>query len=147
MQLMLTLASRVLLTVSLSQILQLTDLCSVNFSLPFPLFLFLTNQQHKVPMMNHHTMPKLGYGPYKTNNGMGTFYLPKILGNNRGCHSKVSLEFSHANSKKYATSIPLPSDKLDSNKRYLVTFTLKDNENENADVNSNQMAIESEDSK
>jgi hypothetical protein len=94
-------------------------------------------------------MPKLGYGPYKTNNGVGTFYLPKILGNNRGCHSKVSLEFSHANSKKYATSIPLPSDKLDSNKRYLVTFTLNDNENQNqtADVNSNQKAIESEDSK
>lgn len=79
-------------------------------------------------MMNHHTMPKLGYGPYKNANGVGTFYLPKILSNTPGSHSKVSLEFSHANSKKYATSIPLPSDKLDSNKRYLVTFTLKDNE-------------------
>lgn len=82
-------------------------------------------------MMNHHTMPKFGFGPYKTN-GVGTFYLPKILTNSRGAHSKVSLEFSHANSKKYATSIPLPSDKLDSNKRYLVTFTLKDNENQKA---------------
>lgn len=81
-------------------------------------------------MMNHHTMPKFGFGPYKTT-GVGTFYLPKILTNSRGSHSKVSLEFSHANSKKYATTIPLPSDKLDSNKRYLVTFTLKDKENEN----------------
>jgi hypothetical protein len=98
-------------------------------------------------MMNHHTMPKFGYGPYKTANGVGTFYLPKILGNNRGCHSKVSLEFSHANSKKYATSIPLPSDKLDSNKRYLVTFTLNNNDNQNVDIDPNQKAIESEDSK
>lgn len=75
-------------------------------------------------------MPKFGYGPYKNTNGVGTFYLPKILTNNRSASSKVSLEFSHANSKKYATSIPLPADKLDSNKRYLVTFTLKDNENQ-----------------
>ncbi|CRL07816.1 CLUMA_CG020769, isoform A [Clunio marinus] len=80
-----------------------------------------------IPMMNHHTMPKFGFGPYKTTAGVGTFYLPKILTNNR---SKVSLEFSHANNRKYATSIPLPADKLDSNKRYLVTFTMKDQENE-----------------
>lgn len=78
-----------------------------------------------VPMMNHHTIPKLGFGPYK--NDVGTFYLPKILSGNP---RKVSLEFSHANSKKLATSVPLPADKLDSNKRYLVTFTLKDNENQ-----------------
>lgn len=81
-------------------------------------------------MMNHHTMPKLGYGPYKHTNGVGTFYLPKILTNKRNSTNKVSLEFSHANNKKYATSIPLPSDKLDSNKRYLVTFTMNDNENQ-----------------
>lgn len=81
--------------------------------------------------MNHHTMPKLGFGPYKTTTGVGTFYLPKILADSRGSN-KVSLEFSHANNKKYATSIPLPSDKLDSNKRYLVTFTLNDKENQKA---------------
>lgn len=79
--------------------------------------------------MNHHTMPKLGFGPYKNTSDVGTFYLPKILSSNR---SKVSLEFSHANTKKFATSVPLPSDKLDSNKRYLVTFTLKDTENQKA---------------
>lgn len=84
---------------------------------------------HIVPMMNHHTMPKFGFGPYKNTNGVGTFYLPKILNNTRGANSKMSLEFSHAKDKKYATSIPLPADKLDSNKRYLVTFTMKDNEN------------------
>ena len=100
-----------------------------------------------VPMMNHHTMPKFGFGPYKTTHGVGTFYLPKILNNNRNHHGKVSLEFSHANSKKYATSIPLPSDKLDSNKRYLVTFTLKDQESQNPNIDLNQKAIESEDSK
>lgn len=79
--------------------------------------------------MNHHTMPKFGFGPYKQANGVGSVYLPKIL-SGRGNHNKMSLEFSHANNKKYATSIPLPSDKLDSNKRYLVTFTLNDKENE-----------------
>lgn len=84
---------------------------------------------HLVPMMNHHTMPKFGFGPYKNTHGVGTFYLPKILNNTRGANSKMSLEFSHAKDKKYNTSIPLPADKLDSNKRYLVTFTMKDNEN------------------
>jgi hypothetical protein len=88
--------------------------------------------------MNHHTMPKFGYGPYKSSNGVGTFYLPKIL-NGRGGHNKVALEFSHANNRKYATSVPLPSDKLDSNKRYLVTFTLKDKENqEEAEANDSK---------
>lgn len=80
--------------------------------------------------MNHHTMPKFGYGQYKNTAGVGTFYLPKILTNNRGGQSKVALEFSHANNRKYATSVPLPQDKLDQNKRYLVTFTLKDKENQ-----------------
>jgi hypothetical protein len=86
-----------------------------------------------VPMMNHHTMPKFGYGAYKNTSGVGTFYLPKILSNSRSGHSKVALEFSHANNRKFATSVPLPADKLDSNKRYLVTFTLKDQEEAEAD--------------
>ena len=74
-------------------------------------------------------MPKFGYGAYKNTHGIGTFYLPKIMSGNRGA-SKMSLEFTHARDKKYATSIPLPADKLDSNKRYLVTFTLKGNEDQ-----------------
>lgn len=82
-----------------------------------------------IPMMNHHTMPKVGFGNYRGGT-VGTFYLPKILTSNQGCHNKVSLEFSHTNNKKYSTSVPLPSEKLDSNKRYLVTFTMNDKENE-----------------
>lgn len=72
-------------------------------------------------MMNHHTMPKFGFGPYKKT-GVGSFYLPKILTSNQACGGKVSLELSHGKSKQL---ISLPSEKLDSNKRYYVTFTVK----------------------
>lgn len=84
-------------------------------------------------MMNHHTMPKYGFG--KTS--MGSFYLPKIctkgggIGGNSKCtsgntsHNTVSLELSHGNNKQLIT---LPAEKLDNNKRYYVTFTLKENE-------------------
>lgn len=86
-----------------------------------------------VPMMNHHTMPKYGFG--KTS--MGSFYLPKIctkgggIGGNGKCgsgntsHNTVSLELSHGENKQLIT---LPAEKLDNNKRYYVTFTLKENE-------------------
>lgn len=79
-------------------------------------------------------MPKIGFGPYKgtTGNTVGTFYLPKILTNSHGYQNKVALEFSRPdnNNKKYSTTVPLPSEKLDSNKRYLVTFTVNDKENQ-----------------
>ena len=77
-------------------------------------------------------MPKIGFGPYKDNAGstVGTFYLPKILTSNSRYQSRMSLEFSNTNNKKYSTSVPLPSEKLDSNKRYLVTFTVNDKENQ-----------------
>lgn len=79
-------------------------------------------------MMNHHTMPKLGFGAYKQT-GVGSFYLPKILTSGLPkCGSKVSLELSHGGNKQL---IPLPSDKLDSNKRYYVTFTVKGNDGVN----------------
>lgn len=86
-----------------------------------------------VPMMNHHTMPKYGFG--KTS--AGSFYLPKICtkgggiggtgkcGSGTAAHNTVSLELSHGNNKQLIT---LPAEKLDNNKRYYVTFTLKDNE-------------------
>uniref|UniRef100_A0A182P459 ANK_REP_REGION domain-containing protein n=1 Tax=Anopheles epiroticus TaxID=199890 RepID=A0A182P459_9DIPT len=78
-----------------------------------------------VPMMNHHTIPKLGFGPYKSStSGVGSFFLPKILTHptDRSCTGgKVALELTHGNSKQVIT---LPSEKLDSNKRYYVTFTL-----------------------
>lgn len=95
-------------------------------------------------MMNHHTIPKLGFGPYKTG-GVGSFYLPKILtgpGASKcggGGGNKVSLELSQGNSKQL---IPLPSDKLDSNKRYYVTFTVKGN-NGNADNGQQTVVKES----
>lgn len=73
-------------------------------------------------MMNHHTMPKFGFGPYKKT-GVGSFYLPKILTTGTACNGKVALELSHGKSKQL---ISLPSEKLDSNKRYFVTFTVKE---------------------
>ncbi|XP_070497929.1 uncharacterized protein [Chironomus tepperi] len=85
-----------------------------------------------IPLMNHHTMPKIGFGSYKGNTGgnVGTFYLPKILTSNHRYQNRMSLEFSNTNNKKYSTTVPLPSEKLDSNKRYLVTFTVNDKENQ-----------------
>lgn len=87
-------------------------------------------------MMNHHTMPKYGFGPLKSA-GVGSFYLPKICtktskdgsqGGGGDCaNNRVSLELSHGNNKQL---IALPSDKLDSNKRYYVTFTVKGNEDQ-----------------
>uniref|UniRef100_A0A182JVJ2 ANK_REP_REGION domain-containing protein n=1 Tax=Anopheles christyi TaxID=43041 RepID=A0A182JVJ2_9DIPT len=78
-----------------------------------------------IPMMNHHTIPKLGFGSYKSStSGVGSFFLPKILTHqtDRSCTGgKVALELTHGNSKQVIT---LPSEKLDSNKRYYVTFTL-----------------------
>lgn len=103
-------------------------------------------------MMNHHTIPKLGFGPYKSGNGVGSFYLPKILtsggcggisgGGSGKCGTgagKVSLELSQGNSKQL---IPLPSDKLDSNKRYYVTFTVKGNNTAATGDNQQQQAKE-----
>ncbi|EDW14986.2 protein phosphatase 1 regulatory subunit 12A [Drosophila mojavensis] len=100
-----------------------------------------------IPMMNHHTMPKFGFGQYKKAGNVSSFYLPKILTSGRGssgraaagmdvgvgvdvgfggsgkCSHKVALELSHGKSKQL---ISLPANKLDSNKRYYVTFTVKD---------------------
>ncbi|KAH8388259.1 hypothetical protein KR093_002299, partial [Drosophila rubida] len=108
-----------------------------------------------IPMMNHHTMPKFGFGAYKKAGSVSSFYLPKILtsgrassgrgagggvgvdigvgfGGARGggkCSHKVALELSHGKSKQL---ISLPADKLDSNKRYYVTFTVKDSPGQSA---------------
>ncbi|XP_049287631.1 ankyrin repeat domain-containing protein 12-like isoform X1 [Anopheles funestus] len=87
-----------------------------------------------IPMMNHHTIPKLGFGPYKSStSGVGSFFLPKILTHptDRSCTGgKVALELTHGNSKQVIT---LPSEKLDSNKRYYVTFTLNPDSNTDGD--------------
>lgn len=96
-----------------------------------------------VPMMNHHTIPKYGFG----RTASGSFFLPKITnkggkldgqgdgdgggGGGGGGDTEtapgntVSLELCHGNNKQLIT---LPAEKLDNNKRYYVTFTLKDDE-------------------
>lgn len=71
-------------------------------------------------MMNHHTIPKLGFGPYKNTNTR-EICLPKILTHNMEYDGKVGLELSHGKNKHF---ISLPSDKLDANKRYYVTFSV-----------------------
>lgn len=86
------------------------------------------NNFDTVPMMNHHTMPKYGFG--KTS--MGSFYLPKICTKSGGASAggkcsdgagamggtnapnTVSLELSHGNNRQLIT---LPAEKLDNNKR------------------------------
>lgn len=79
-----------------------------------------------VPMFNnHHTMQKIGFGKYK-HLDHGNLYLPKIKSGNRGRHNNESLDYGHPNEKL----IPLPSNSSSSNnKRYYVTFTLKDSQN------------------
>lgn len=80
----------------------------------------------------------MGYGKYKPNGSGSNLYLPKIMSGARGCQNKVALEFSHGSNKQL---IPLPSDKLDSNKRYYVTFTLKDSEKDKQDVTTDDDKI------
>ncbi|KAH8326504.1 hypothetical protein KR067_009280 [Drosophila pandora] len=111
-----------------------------------------------IPMMNHHTMPKFGFGPYKKTGSVSSFFLPKILtsgrassgrvggmgsaggggggGGNR-CNHKVALELSHGKNKQL---ISLPAEKLDSNKRYYVTFTVKDSSGQGSAVESHRPA-------
>lgn len=70
--------------------------------------------------MNHHTIPKFGFGPYK-NNKIRKVCLPKILTTNSECEGKLGLELSQGKNKHYIT---LPSDKLDANKKYYVTLSI-----------------------
>nr|CAH7738336.1 unnamed protein product [Callosobruchus chinensis] len=68
-----------------------------------------------LPKMDHHTIPKIGFDGIECKPGTG--FLPHI-------HSKkaVTLELSHGADKQI---ISLPTDRLDSSKRYYVTFTVK----------------------
>nr|XP_022914006.1 ankyrin repeat domain-containing protein 12 [Onthophagus taurus] len=67
-----------------------------------------------LPKMDHHTIPKIGYSCKPQG------FLPHI-------HPKktVTLELLHGNDKQV---ISLPTDRLDQNKRYYVTFTVKGQE-------------------
>lgn len=67
--------------------------------------------------MDHHTIPKIGFEECKPSG-----FLPQINQKSKG----VTLELCHGNEKQM---ISLPADRLDQNKRYYVTFTVKGNEN------------------
>lgn len=70
--------------------------------------------------MDHHTIPKIGFNSsVECKPGTGGF-LPTI-----NPKKAVTLELSHGNDKQV---ISLPTDKLDQNKRYYVTFTVKGRE-------------------
>ncbi|KAL1500744.1 hypothetical protein ABEB36_006189 [Hypothenemus hampei] len=73
-----------------------------------------------LPKIDHHTIPKIGFGDStQCKPGMGG-QLPNI-----NSKKAVMLELSHGNDKQV---ISLPTDKLDENKRYYVTFTVKGQE-------------------
>ncbi|KAL3285618.1 hypothetical protein HHI36_000146 [Cryptolaemus montrouzieri] len=69
-----------------------------------------------LPKLDHHTIPKIGFNNCKP----GTGFLPNI-----NPKKAVTLELCHGNDKQV---ISLPADRLDQNKRYYVTFTVKGNE-------------------
>uniref|UniRef100_A0AAR5QFV8 Uncharacterized protein n=1 Tax=Dendroctonus ponderosae TaxID=77166 RepID=A0AAR5QFV8_DENPD len=70
-----------------------------------------------LPKMDHHSIPKIGFSN-STNCKPGTAgFLPSI-----NPKKAVMLELSHGTDKQV---ISLPTDKLDQNKRYYVTFTVK----------------------
>ncbi|XP_044747080.1 ankycorbin isoform X2 [Coccinella septempunctata] len=72
-----------------------------------------------LPKLDHHTIPKIGFNDCKP--GTGGF-LPNI-----NPKKSVTLELCHGNDKQI---ISLPADRLDQNKRYYVTFTVKGTEND-----------------
>ncbi|XP_045466951.1 ankycorbin isoform X2 [Harmonia axyridis] len=72
-----------------------------------------------LPKLDHHTIPKIGFNDCKP--GTGGF-LPNI-----NPKKSVTLELCHGNDKQV---ISLPADRLDQNKRYYVTFTVKGNEDD-----------------
>lgn len=70
-----------------------------------------------VPKMDHHTIPKIGFNDCKPSGFLPHIHAKKSQG--------VTLELCHGNDKQI---ISLPADKLDKNKRYYVTFTVKGQE-------------------
>ncbi|XP_068619263.1 uncharacterized protein [Battus philenor] len=92
---------------------------------------------------NHHTMPKPSTaGPSTKSKG----FLPKINSKPPSGAGKahVTLEVSHGTEKQL---IALPAEKLDKNKRYYVTFTVKGSEptsdNDNAVASPNNKCVRS----
>lgn len=73
--------------------------------------------------MDHHTIPKIGFGCKPSG------FLPQI-----NPRKAVTLELCHGNDKQV---ISLPTDRLDQNKRYYVTFTVKGQEDANSTSEEN----------
>lgn len=69
-------------------------------------------------MMDHHSIPKVGFDSVPCKPGSG--FLPNI-----NSKKAVTLALSHGADKQV---ISLPTDRLDQNKRYYVTFTVKGKE-------------------
>lgn len=67
--------------------------------------------------MNHHTIPKPGFPKVPEPS-----FLPRIKTGEKHDKNAVALELSHGNDKQLIT---LPSDKLDVNKKYYVTFSVR----------------------
>ncbi|CAH2094524.1 unnamed protein product [Euphydryas editha] len=82
---------------------------------------------------NHHTMPK----PATAGTIKSKSFLPKINAKPPSGKAHVTLEVSHGTERQL---IALPAEKLDKNKRYYVTFTVKGSEppsdNDNASPKS-----------
>lgn len=85
-----------------------------------------------VTKLNHHTIPKVGFGVRPGG------FLPKLSSHQDHAHNNrllsqgsVTLELTHGGDKQFVT---LPADRLDQNKKYFVTFTVKGlNTSENND--------------
>lgn len=79
-----------------------------------------------LPKLDHHTIPKIGFDTEcKPSSG----FLPHI--SKKSDETKgVFLELRHGSDKQV---ISLPTDRLDQNKRYYVTFTVKGQSDEDAD--------------
>lgn len=68
--------------------------------------------------MDHHSIPKIAFNTVECKPGSG--FLPTI-----SSKKGVSVELTQGNDKQI---ISLPTDRLDQNKRYYVTFTMKGDE-------------------
>ncbi|CAG9856192.1 unnamed protein product [Phyllotreta striolata] len=86
-----------------------------------------------LPKMDHHTIPKIGFDDStECRPGTGCF-LPTI----NPKKPSVTLELSRGDDKQV---ICLPTNKLDQNKRYYVTFTVKDDEKNAREIMNDKSA-------
>ncbi|XP_057658989.1 ankyrin repeat, PH and SEC7 domain containing protein secG isoform X2 [Diorhabda carinulata] len=85
-----------------------------------------------LPKMDHHSIPKIGFDSVDCKPGTGRF-LPTI-----NPKKTVTLELTHGTDKQV---ISLPTNKLDQNKRYYVTFTVKGHEAISDDSNNDKKKV------